>query len=263
MNDFLIDALKQKKLEEQSRVDTEKQMTADQFKSISDSVSQATDVLIRFFQAHKPTTSVDNFPDTISTPDITKVVDQLKKLEKSLKPVTNDNSDVVSSIKDVADKIQKLPEKLTHQDSIEVSNLQELKSTMDSGFKDLRRSIEALEMKPKITVPKTQVNVEKTDVAGVVKELKKVAKEVREKPITPVSVTPTDPLIRFTPVNMDDTTTVQYYSYIATSGEYYIRKVDKSGAYTTIRFYWGSGGATNHNTDWTGRAALTYTMWSE
>lgn len=263
MNDFLIEALKQKKLEEQSKVDAEKQMTAEQFKSISDSVSQATDVLIRFFQAHKPTASIDNFPSSISTPDIEKVVKQLKSLEKSLKPVTNDNSDVIDSLKDVADKIQELPEKMTHSDKVEVSNLQELKSTMDNGFKDLRKSIEALEMNPKITVPKTQVNVEKTDVKGIIRELKKVAKDVREKPITPVSVTPTDPLIRFTPVNLDDSSLIQYYSYIATSGEFYIRKVDKSGAYTTIRFYWGNGGYATHNTAWTGRAGLTYTMWSQ
>jgi hypothetical protein len=259
----LIDSLQRKQAEEQQAKQSEKQITADQFKSITRAVTQSTSVLVKFLQQYKPTTSVDNFPDSISTPDIDKVVQELKALGKSLKPVVNDNSDVISSINKLSKELAKLPSKMPTTDSVEVTNLQELKNSFEGGIQALQKAIEAIEVKPKVTVPKAQITVEKTNVAGLIKEVKKVAKEVREKPITPVSVTPTDPLIRFTPVNMDDSSTVQYYSYIATSGEFYIRKVDKSGAYTTIRFYWGNGGAGEHDTAWTGRAGLTYTMWSQ
>ncbi len=262
-NDFLVESLRRKKEEEINEVDAEKQLTAEQFRSISDSVINSTKVLIEFLNQYKPKTTVENFPSKISTPDVEGVVRQLKSLEKSLKPIASDNSDVIKSLKDVEKQIKELPKKIPVSEAVSVTNLEELKSTMDDGFKKISDALSGLEMNPKITVPKAQVNVEKTNLAPLTKEIKKVAKEVREKPITPVSVTPTDPLIRFTPVNMDDSTTVQYYSYIATSGEFYIRKVDKSGAYTTIRFYWGNGGATIHDTAWTGRAGLTYTMWSQ
>lgn len=259
----LIDSLQRKQAEDKQVQQSEKQMTADQFKSITRAVTQSTSVLIKFLQQYKPTTSVDNFPDSILTPDIDRVVKELKTLGESLKPVVNDNSDVISSINKLSKELAKLPGQMPTTDSVEVTNLQELKHSFEDGIQGLQKAVEAIEVNPKVTVPKAQITVEKTNVAGLIKEVKKVAKEVREKPITPVSVTPTDPLIRFTPVNMDDSTTVQYYSYIATSGEFYIRKVDKSGAYTTIRFYWGNGGASIHDTAWTGRAGLTYTMWSQ
>lgn len=236
----------------------EQQAIADQFGKIVTALGQATQVMIRFLQSHE--TKVSNFPDSIKTPDSDKVVKAVDKLGKTLKPNEQDDSKVIQAIKDLEKTTKEKEMPVT--EAVEVTNFSELTKSLAKDLKSLQKAVEALEMKPKITLPAPVVNVPKTDVKGIINALEKVRSEVELKPVPGTTVVPTDPLIRFTPANMDDATSVQYYSYIATDGEFYIRKVDKSGAYTTIRFYFGKGTAATHDTAWTNRASLTYSMWT-
>jgi len=236
----------------------EKNFTIEQFSTIVHALGKATATLIQFLEQYEPKTEIKNFPKQIGTPDVKDVVKAVKGLEKTLKPQALDNSDVVKAIKSLNDTIAKLD-----QSEVKVSNLSDIGSQINSSLTKLQKSLDKVELSPKITVPKPQVTVQPTDVRSLVKVMKEVKQEVIDKPVPGTTVVQTDPLIRFTPVDMDDSSKVQYYSYIASKGDYYIRKVDKSGAYTTIRFYWGDGGPTAYNTDWANRASLTYKMWSE
>lgn len=262
--DTLVAALARKKaeqaqLEEQSKTD-ERQFTQQEFYKLAQAVANATGVLLQFLRTHEGKTQVTNFPDSVKTPDILKVEKAIKELVKATKPEKQDNSDVVAKLEAVNESVKAIPAPL---EAVTVTNIADIASTLENAVKKLETRLSKLELSPKITVPKPQVTVEKTNVAGIIKELKGVKQEIIDKPVPGTTVVQTDPLIRFTPANMDDASTVQYYSYIAATGEYYIRKVDKSGAYTTIRYYFGTGGGSAHDTAWTGRAGLTYTMWSQ
>ena len=243
---------------EQAQELADKQAVAEQFGSIVKALGQATQVLIRFLQQHE--TKISNFPDSIKTPDTDKVVKAVDKLGKTLKPLEQDDSKVIKALNEVKQAVKEIEMPVT--EAVEVTNLSEMTSSLAKDIKSLQKAVESLEMKPKITLPAPVVNVPKVDTKGIINALEKVREEVEMKPVPGTTVVPTDPLIRFTPANMDDTTTVQYYSYIATDGEFYIRKVDKSGAYTTIRFYFGKGTSADHDSAWTNRASLTYRMWT-
>lgn len=261
---FLIEAAKRKEEEalsaELEKEQAEKDFTIEQFRSIASAIADSAGMLVQFLNGYEPKTEVKNFPKTIGTPDVEKVVKAVKSLEKSLKPQKIDNSDVITALQAVKDAVSAIP---TMPETIEVSNIDKVSSELKNGLRDVLKRLEKLEFSPKITVPKPTVTVQPTDVKGIVKELRAVKQEIIDKPVPGTPTFVQDPLIRFTPVNMDDSTNVQYYSYIANDGEFYIRKVDKSGAYTTVRFYYGTGGASGHNTAWTNRAALTYKMWTE
>lgn len=258
----LLEAAARKQSEEQqAQLDQEqaaKQEIASQFGSIVQALGQATQVLIKFMQSHE--TKISNFPDSIKTPDTDKVVKAVDKLGKTLKPNEQDDSKVLKALDEVKKAVKEIEMPIT--ETVEVTNFKEMTTSLAKDLKSLQKAVEGLEMKPKITLPAPVVNVEKTNVKGIIKALEDVKQEVIDKPVPGTTVVPTDPLIRFTPANMDDATPVQYYSYIATDGEFYIRKVDKSADYTTIRFYFGKGTAATHNTAWTDRASLTYSMWT-
>lgn len=262
----LIEAARRKREEEQQaeldREQAEKDFTTEQFRSVITAMAEMTKVLMDFVKQQEIKTNITNFPKEIGTPDSDKVVKAVKNLEKTLKPEKMDNKDVVKAIKELNQNIKSLPSKIAPTDAVEVTNMKEMTDTLAKSQKALTDALNGLEMSPKITVPKPEVHIQPTDTKSIVQELKKVKKEIIEKPVPGTPTFVQDPLIRFTPANMDDSGTVQYYSYIATDGEFYIRKVDKSGAYTTIRFYFGKGTAATHDTAWAGRAGLTYTMWA-
>lgn len=265
---FLIEAARRKREEEKQaeldREQAEKNFTTEQFRSVITAMAEMTKVLMDFVKQQEIKTNITNFPKEIGTPDSDKVVKAVKNLEKTLKPEKIDNKDVVKAIKELNQNIKALPSKIVPTDAVEVTNMKEMTDTLAKSQKLLTDALNSLELSPKITVPKPEVHIQPTDTKSIVAGLKKVEKAIEDN--APGgggggAAGSQDPLQRFTPVDMDDSTTVQYYSYIATDGEFYIRKVDKSGAYTTIRFYFGKGVA-EYNTAWTGRAGLTYTMWA-
>lgn len=261
--EFLLEAVRKKqeemKAEEESQEQAEKAFTIEQFQSVAQAMGKATAALVEFLRVNSLKVKVENPQKTVATPDVSKVATAIGKLEKKLDKVKPaDNKEIAEAIKDLAraiDAQEPAPE------AVSVTNIDELAKTLTESQKQLNKTLAGLKLEPKITVPKPTVTVQPTDTKSIVAELKKVKKAVDDKPVPGTPTFIQDPLIRFTPVDMDPTGTIQYYSYIATDGEFYIRKVDKSGAYTTIRFYFGKG-VSDYNTAWAGRAGLTYTMWA-
>lgn len=263
---FLIEAARRKREEEQqtelNREQAEKDFTMEQFRSITTAMAEMTKVFMDFVKQQEIKTNITNFPDKIGTPDSDKVVKAVKNLEKTLKPEKIDNKDVIKAIKELNQNIKSLPSKIAPTDAVEVTNMKEMTDTLTKSQKILTDALNGLEMSPKITVPKPTVTIQPTDTKSIVAELKKVKKEIIDKPVPGTTHVPTDPLVRFTPTDIDDTGDIQYFGYIATDGEWYIRKYDRTGTYKTLRFNFGSGGAATYATAWTGRAGLTYTMWT-
>lgn len=248
------DDLAKEKAQEQA----DQQAITDQFGSIVTALGQATKVMIKFLESHE--TKVSNFPDSIKTPDTDKVVKAVDKLGKTLKPTEQDDSKVLKALDEVKQAVKEIEMPVT--EAVEVTNFKELTTSLSNDLKSLKKVVEALEMKPKITLPAPVVNVEKTDVKSVVNALKDVKQEIIDKPVPGTTVVPTDPLIRFTPAHVDDANDVKYYGYIATDGEFYIRKYDESVSPKTLTFYFGKGTAATYTTAFNNRASLTYRMWT-
>lgn len=258
----LVQAVARKRAEveaaKQAEVKAEQDFTIAQFQSVAQAVTDATGVLVKLLNKLEPKVEVKNFPKDTSKDVVTAV----KSLGKTLKPQKVDNADVIKAIKLLNESIAKIPALMPRTEAVEVTNIAEVAQTLAEGQKKLTEALNKLELSPKITVPKPTVTVQPTDVKGVIKELKNVAKEIVDKPITPVSVTPTDPLVRFTPAHVDDDNAVQYFGYIATDGEWFIRKFDTSVSPKTLTFHFGTGGASAYNAAFAARAGLTYTMWT-
>jgi len=259
----LVQAVARQRAEVQQAQDAESQAEKDftiaQFQSVAKAVTDATTVLVQYLSKLEPKVEVKNFPKQESDKDVVKAV---KGLEKTLKPQKVDNADVIKAIKLLDKSIAAIPKLMPRTEAVSVTNIAEVAQSLAEGQRQLTAALNKLELSPKITVPKPQVTVQPTDVKGVIKAIKEVKQEVIDKPVPGTTVVPTDPLIRFTPANMDDTGDIEYYSYIATDGEFYIRKVDGTGSYKTIRFYFGKGTSATHDAAWTARAGLTYRMWT-
>lgn len=238
----------------------------EQFQSVVKAVGQATKDLVRFLT--KAELQVGNFPTEFNTPD---VVDALKKLETSLKPANN--SDVVKGLKSLQDGLEKQLKEIPVSDNVAVSNLDEITKRFTQDIASVVKAIEKQNLSPeikvaapKVTVQPTPVQVQATDVKGLIKAMKDVKVAVDVKPI-PVANTPTDPLILYAEADIDDVDgtntlkTVRYYGYTDNRGAWYIKKMDTSGIGSTgksIRFAFGQA---NYSTNWTNRASLTYTAW--
>lgn len=259
----LVQAVARKQAEaasvEQAKAQAEKDFTVAQFKAVAQSVMQATALLVDYLPKLEPKVEVKNFPKQESDKEVVKAV---KNLEKSLKPQKFDNKDVIAAVKQLDASIKSIPGLMPQPEAVDMTQVVDMVKTLSEGQKKLTEALNKLEMSPKITVPKPVVTVQPTDVKGLIKVMKEVKQEVIDKPVPGTPTFVQDPLIRFTPANMDDSGDIEYYSYIASDGEFYIRKVDGSGTYKTIRFYFGKGTAATHDTAWTARAGLTYTMWT-
>ena len=229
----------------------------EQFQSVVKAVGQATKDLVKFLT--KAELQVGNFPKEFSTPDVVKA---LKQLETSLKPANN--NDVVKGLKSLQDDLKKQLQQIPVSETVAVSNLEEITKRFSQEIAGVVKAIEkqnlAPEIKvaaPKVTVQPTPVQVQATDVKGLIKAMKDVKTAVDVKPI-PVANTPTDPLIYYLASDVDDAGTVQYFGYTDNKGAWYIKKYDTSVSPKTIRFCFGQA---NYATNFTNRASLAYTTW--
>jgi hypothetical protein len=233
----------------------EKAQTGEVVKSIKDTQK----AMAKFLSSYKPNIS---FPEH-KEPDFKEVVGSIRELGKTLKPSKIDNTDIITALNSISSDMTKAVSE-SKTETVSVSNLDGIVSTLERQSKAidaLAKEVKAIKLSPNITVPTPIVNVAETDVKSIVKGLDTVKKAVIEKP-TPTTYVATDPLIKFTPADIDDAGAIQYFGYISVGGEWYIRKFDTSVSPKTIRFNFGTGGATAYNTAFTGRAGLTYTLWS-
>ncbi|MEI7632143.1 MAG: hypothetical protein WCJ60_02370 [bacterium] len=248
---------------EASKPNPEQEFAKTQVAEITSSIDDAKKAMAKFLLSYKPDIS---FPTSLSTPDIKEVVKAVKQLEKSLKPIGIDNTDIIATLENVSSDITKELKgqnaliKGSKTDKVSVTNLGELLNVLERQSKaidTLTKEVKSIKLSPKITVPAPVVNVAETDVKSIVKGLETVKKAVDTKNI-PVANTPTDPLIYYLPSDIDDAGAVQYFGYTDNRGAWYIRKFDTSTSPKTIRF---SFGQSNYATNFTNRASLTYAIW--
>jgi hypothetical protein len=199
----------------------------------------------------------NDFPTTMSTPDVDKVVTAVGKLQTSLKPLKQDNTDIVAALHSLEQKMAELPTALSPKEAVEVSNLNELKDQLATLISAVQANNKELPA-PKVTVQPTPVTVQPTDTKGIVAALKAVQTEVRNKPVPGTPTIATDPLIAYQPADIDDAGTVQYFGFTQVGGAWYIRKYDTGASPKTLRFAFGQS---NYTTAWTNRAAQTYAIW--
>jgi len=252
--ELLIQGLARKKQQEAELADaeeaTEKQFTIDQFKSVNEQMIKVSDLMIEFLKSYSPEVSVSNFPDSPEATDNTELIAAVKGLEESLKPV--DNSDIISGLKDLSKTVQKMPK----TDKVEVSNLSELKTKLSGDLRDILIAIRGLDVKPNVDVKAPIVKVEATDLKPVIKALGAVQKAVDNKPVPGVSVTPTDPWVRYAIADIDIAGATQYFGYTNQQGGWYIRQYDTVAG--TFRIAVGNNA---YATNFSGRAGLTYSYW--
>lgn len=239
--DFLA-SLERHQAEIANQPDPAQEFIKTQFQGILDTLLQSNKAMLSFLKSYSPDVTVTNQPDSIKTPDVLEVTKAVKALEKALKPLKNDNSDVIQAIKSLklsptyTPSIQVAPTPVTVAAPIVKVDAPDLSS--------ITKAIEANKTAP-------------VDLKPVVTALKAVQKSVDTKP-TPVANTPTDPLIYYLPADIDDANAVQYFGYTDNKGAWYIRKYDTSISPKTLRFAFGQA---NYATNFTNRASLTYSVW--
>lgn len=215
---------------------------------------------------------------------VDKVTTALNEVKSAVEGQESDNSDVLEAIYALRDAVQAIeyPEAPEAPESITVSNLGDIK--LDN--KDVVNAIKAIKLAP-LVVPAAQVNVPeidwttltdaqkemvaaiqaikmpdvpKIDFTPVLTALKvgfeKLDKRIQKTPVTPP--TPSDPLIRYTPADIDDVPVIQYFGFTDMSGHWYIRQVDRTANVKTVRFAFGQG---NYAANFVNRASLTYGIW--
>lgn len=253
---ILLSGIQAKKQQADQAPELAKAELRDQVQKLINAQAEATKVMVKFLQHFAPDVTVKNFPafpESIKTPDTQEVVNAVKGLEQALKPTQADNSDIVKAVKSLASKIEAIPA----TESVEVSNLAELKSSISGDLKALLEAIKSLEVSPQITLPAPVVTVQKPDLKAISTGLDKIYEGVKEFHV-PAFQVDTDPLINFLPVDIDDAGLVQYFGYVNSIGGWYIRKFDTSTSPKTIRFAFGSG-----TYDFSARAGYSYTIWGQ
>ncbi len=143
---------------------------------IQKAIIKSTQLAIEHRDAHEPKVEVKNFPKplkSISTPDINKVVDQLKVLEKSLSPQNIDFKPVKDALVNLGKKLDSLisaPEK----EDVAVNNLENLKPYFDN----IAKSIKAIDVSPVVNVKPADVKIKDNpiDLQPVIDSVKELGK---------------------------------------------------------------------------------------
>lgn len=237
--DQFLTSIEQEKQRRANLPDPAEEFAKEQFASVVTAMSNASQAMLAFLKAYKPSVSVSNLPDSIKVPDVVKAVNTLQKV---LKPLKNDNSDVVKAIK----SLELSP---TYKPEINVS-------PTPVTVKAPVVKVDAPDLSP-VTKAIQDNKPTPVDFKPVLNALKDVSAQIIKKP-TPVANTPTDPLVYYLPADIDDAGAVQYYGYTDNKGAWYIRKFDTSVSPKTLRFAFGQS---NYMTNYTNRASLTYSVW--
>lgn len=255
-------------------------------------VVQAAQLIIEFMQNQHQTVSVDNhpeFPESILTPDIDKVVNSLAEVLAATLANKPDSKQLEEKLDEVANQLRELPRNFEFPEMPEAVEAVTVKNQIDytAKFDEMAEKFSNIELSPVIKVGATKVVVDTTEIAEVVASLKDVIlgaisgiempqypsfdqkpvlealralqKEIHDRPIVkpPSQVQTTD-----TPyaVELDDYTAANtLYIGKATPGtatteaEWQIAKLDTSSG--LIKTWAGTAG---FNQIWDDRASLTY-----
>lgn len=252
--DQLVQSIQRAKQARAALPDPEKEFAKEQFTSVISEIQASNKKLVAFLLKLSPDVTVKNFPKELKSSEIVKAV---KALESSLKPAAYDDKNVIKALNQVValqEATQKALSRLDMSPNINVPAPVVKVATPD--FKSLEKAIKDSKPEP--------VNI---DLSGLSKQLEanlkatKAVSDTIKKLRFPVSNTPTDPLVKYSPGDIDDaagSTGINYYGFTDNFGAWYIRKFDQSVSPKTIRFCFGQS---NYATNFANRAALTYTLW--
>lgn len=255
--DIIINGLKRKSESDAQVKASEQTLAAKPFNDIQEAIAHATLLLISFLDGYEGSTKVNNFPTSVKTPDIAEVVKAVKALKQ---PDAYNDQAVVKSLGELKAAFGKLniPESFTLKNSSDIAN------QLAQAIMPTLKAVQALKLDPKITVEPTPVTVQPVDLQPILDQLAtlKKATDKVSKTLTelrfPTTNVPTDPLIKYTPADIDDASTVQYFGFTDILGAWYIRKFDTSVSPKTLRFAFGQ---TGYTAAWTARASQTYAIW--
>lgn len=268
--------------------------TQSQMRALIQTVISANQLLIGYLNRAELKVTVTNPTKAITsvaTPDVARVVDAVQQLEMTVQNKTDDDSGVIAAIQSLLPELKAIPKSIQFPEmpegieEVTIKNLDEVTMPLEHSLAELHAAISSLKLDPTINVAPPTVNVPEIKLDVLLTALGKVEKAVGSikmptmpdpvdlKPLIttqkattkaieslrfPVSSTPTDPLIKYTPADIDDAGAVQYFGFTDNSGAWYIRKFDTGASPKTIRFAFGQGA---YATNWTGRTGLTYSIY--
>lgn len=233
---------------EQASEAQEKAFTESQFGRVTEAITLASTLMVQFLKLYKPNIE---FPNEISTPDVDKVVQAVDKLGVTLAPQADDDTQLISAINALIPELKKIQGlKLNPQIAVAAPNVQVAAPDLSSIAKSNKDVVTAIKG---IVIPEAP-KVDNTKVLAMLNTVNETLRHLK----FPVATTPTDPLIQYTPTDIDDAGAVQYFGYIKTDGSWYIRKFDTASSPKTLRFAFGSTAY-----DFTTRASLSYKLWSQ
>lgn len=271
INDILVRGIKAKNDADKAAVGKDAKAQALQFKELVDAVVAGNKAVIAYLQKNKLDVKVAN-PTAM---DLKPVVDKLNELKTS----EPDNRQLTRTLAAINVTLTRLPNLLTN-DKVEISNVRDLINGLSDEWAKLIPAIQEAVKQPEIKLPTPKVSVAAPDLQPLLDEVKSQKAAIENITTTlnhlkfPVPTVPTDPLVLYTPADIEDTDasqvpkSTQYFGYTKSDGSWYIRKYTYSTVPKTLRFAFGlktysSGSGTGYAAAWADRASLAYALWSD
>lgn len=200
--DDLIQAAKQARINKKTEAEKQKAQTDTQEqKSLLESNREAMlrgfTLLIEYMEGKTTKTEVVNQLESISTPDIEKVVEAVNSLEKVVSDKDVDLSPLAKSMEGLGAKLDQLPKSFPDipeaKDEIAITNLDVLSKKIDQAIKAIKAIEVSPEFSPEIKVAPSKVDVKAPDVNVNLDELVAVMQGVSARLDVMIESTPQFP----------------------------------------------------------------------
>lgn len=148
-----------------------------QIQDLNNNVVGSIGVLLQYLDGKTTKTEVINQLESISTPDVEKVVTAVSKLDANILANKLDLKPVIDSLNGLKREMSLVPKtlpKFEQKDAIKVTNLAEIK--LDTSA--VEKAIKALDLKVDVKAP--VINTENIDIEPLRKELLNVVKYLKE-----------------------------------------------------------------------------------
>ncbi len=133
-----------------------------QLSRLEGNVLRAIELLVKFLDKKVTKTELINQLDTISTPDVDKVVKAVEKLDGTVQQNKLDLSGVEKELKNAVEQLRQVPK--SHPDAPEAIESVKVSNLSDIDLKPLLKAVNALDLK--VEAPIVNVDAPKVDVAA-------------------------------------------------------------------------------------------------
>lgn len=175
----------------------QQQLSVANAQAIIDSIGVAINALVKFQTQHEPNVSVKNqpqFPTSIKTPDIQKVVKALENLKPAIIDNKADNSDIIGALEQLKISLDKLPTEYpeipTSPEEITVKNQPDYKPELEA----ITKAVKAIDVRPIVNIPEDKPD----DYTPIIEALNPVIEAIKTIKIPEVPTTDLSPLISAT-----------------------------------------------------------------